>query len=618
MYEDGCGISNDALAPPPMCFEAFKTSDTSDTSETSDSSETSQTSWLSQLHHDVEVMEPREDNVHSIMNLLDHTTLLGSRKFLASVVGSVPLSDVAILTKRQRALKALDEMGAGDASDASDASKEEERLRELEPDVLWFFHQKQDDTLRALTDSVYYASWPLSVLNTKSPLALTGLHAYNAWAPWLSALSPIVYLVIPYLVMRWKGFIKMGFLRYLWTMMKTTVSQALCLGQEGITMFTRAGSALRGISGLLSTGVFFYSIVSSFDLSRAFEKIGWTVGKRIEGAIEFLRLAGRRRERYGEHVAEWFPEHRFDALNACNALNAFNAFDKCSVNDCLQRGRRLVDAKRFDHSSAWKELAQSYALDALVSILKSRRELDFCWAEFSDEARPSIEMHRVRHPVLSSPVDNDWSLGAVHSTPNVLLTGPNAGGKSTLMKSVLVSVILSQTVTIAPCESIKLTPFSTIASHLSAVDRAGSASTFETEMLRAQKVLRQVGEGRGGRSLVVLDEIFNSTNPIEGMAAATSVARHLARNERVMSIISTHYVHLGKLVGDEYVRFQMPVIKSKGDDMAYPYKLRRGVCRQLIALDLMKRAGFDASVVDEALEVVRELTKKEKPSVIEK
>jgi hypothetical protein len=543
-------------------------------------------------------MEPREDNRQSLMNLLDRTTLRGSRRFLASILGSVPSSDVAQLRRRQDGLKELEKLGLGGSD------PEEDRLKELEPDVLWFFHQERDDTLKLLTDSVYYGSWPLSILNTRSPLALTGLHAYNAWAPWLSALSPIVYLVIPFLVMRWKGFIKMGFLRYLWTMAKSTVHEALCIGKEGVTMFARAGSALRGVSALASTGVFFYSIVSSFELSRAFEKIGGTVGKRIDGAFEYLELARERRERFGGALAAWEP-FLSGPVGPEQKLHQ-NSKNSQNTKDFLRRGRQLVDAKRFDHASATNELAASYALDALVSILKSRRELGFCWAEFSDEERPSIDLRGVIHPFLSTPVMNDWSLGAAHEAPNVLLTGPNAGGKSTLMKSVLASVILSQTVTIAPCESVKLTPFSTIASHLSAVDRAGSASTFETEMMRAQKVLQQVGYGKG-RSLVVLDEIFNSTNPIEGIAAATSVARHLARNENAMSIISTHYVHLGKLAGDRYARFQMPVVKND-DIIAYPYKLRRGVCRQLIALDLMKRAGFDASVVDEALEVVRELT----------
>ena len=587
--EDGCGIRDHFLVPPLRCFDCLSSS-------ASDASE-----WLSQLHHDVEVMVPREGNRQSLslMSLLDRTTLRGSSRFLASLVGSVPLSDVALLKRRQKGLKELETLGI--------IGEDEQRLRELEPDILWFFHHERDDTLRLLTDSVYYGSWPLSILNTRSPFALSVLHAYNGWAPWMSALSPIVYLVIPYLVMRWKGFIKMGFLRYLWTMVKSTVSQALCIGQEGVTMFARAGSALRGLSALASTGVFFYSIVSGFELSRAFEKIGGTVGKRVEGAMEFLKLARGRRERFGGPVAEWFAGRREEQEQE-QEKNIPPV-----VHHFLRRGRQLVDAKRFDHSNAVNELAASYALDALVSILKSRRELKFCWAEYSDEDRPSIDLRGVRHPFLSAPVANDWSLGAAHEAPNVLLTGPNAGGKSTLMKSVLAAVILSQTVTIAPCESVKLTPFSTIASHLSAVDMAGSASTFETEMMRAQKVLRCLCVGGPQKSLVVLDEIFNSTNPIEGIAAATSVARHLARNENVMAIISTHYVHIGKLAGDRYVRFQMPVVKktktkTKEDIIAYPYKLRRGVCRQLIALDLMKRAGFDASVVDEALEVVRQLT----------
>ena len=185
------------------------------------------------------------------------------------------------------------------------------------------------------------------------------------------------------------------------------------------------------------------------------------------------------------------------------------------------------------------------------------------------------------------------------------------------MKAVLSTVLLAQTLTIAPCRSCTITPFATIASHLSAVDRAGSASTFESEMRRAQTVLSHLSDER--KTLVVLDEIFNSTNPVEGIAAATAVARRLGRSATTLSIISTHYVHVGKLVGEAFSKYQMPIVSAsyeEGDakidqnttvsaQITYPYKLRKGVCRQLIALELMKKSGFDASVVDEALEVVR-------------
>ena len=590
--EDGCGIIDSSLVPPRQCFFFERSLDASNVSNASNASNASD-AWLTQLHLDIEVLEPRDDHQASLLSLVDRTTLKGSRTYLASLLGSVPVSDPLKLRARQQALEDLEKKGLIADKDG------ERKMTALEPDVLWFFRQKEDDTLSFLTDSVYFDSWPLSILNSRSPLALSGMHAYNAWSPWVSILSPVIYLAIPYLVLRWKGIVNFGFLRYLWLMAKSTVSEALCLGQEGISVFTRVGSALRGLSGLLSTGVFFYSIVNSFKLSQTFEKVGRTVTDRIEGALEYLAISRKRKERFfgsdDSIMGLWWAWPKKAA--SCSFRNA-----KKDRGFYLKRGEQLVDAKRFDHDEAVFDLSMSYAIDSLASILKSRKALGFCWAEYSNDELPFIDLTGVRHPFLPKEVavENDWSLGT-SSSPNALLTGPNAGGKSTLMKAVLSTVLLAQTLTIAPCESCKLTPFSTIASHLSAVDRAGSASTFETEMLRAQKVLEHLSDE--SKMLVVIDEIFSSTNPVEGIAAASAVTRRLGRSKSTLSIVSTHFVHLGKLAGERFAKFQMPVSRSAA--ITYPYKLCKGVCRQLIALELMKKSGFDALVVDEALEIAR-------------
>ena len=67
---------------------------------------------------------------------------------------------------------------------------------------------------------------------------------------------------------------------------------------------------------------------------------------------------------------------------------------------------------------------------------------------------------------------------------NILITGPNAGGKSTFIKSIAINILLSQTICLSYCDKIELTPYYYIASQMNIVDNKGYESLFEAEMNR--------------------------------------------------------------------------------------------------------------------------------------
>ena len=625
--EDGCGVSNGSLCPPPEAAPL-------------DGKESPPPAWLRQLHRDLDVLENAEEGeaaeggaakpadaptAPTLLAALDRTRLIGGRAFLAAAVGGAPLDDVGALLDRQESLRALEAAGLGDPSDETE-EHEVRRLAALEPDLLWFFRLREDEALQALCDTAYYGTWPLHLLNTRSPLALAGLNAYKiVVSPWVGLLSPIVYFVVPYIILRWRAGLRIGFVEYLWTLLRSAAAQALGHGAEAAGGFSaRFAVWARGASALVSMAIYFHSVLSSFDVARALRRVGGTVAERTRGALEFLELSRARLARHGGArgaLACFFPER--GSVDEASPL----PMSRPPPHPLLQHGATLRDAARFDHPAAARTLRSTYALDALASVLRSKRALGFCWAEYEGEGSAQVRLEGLRHPCLppTSAVANDWALGAASAcgAPNALLTGPNAGGKSTLMKSLLCAVLMAQTLTVAPCRTCRLTPFAMVASHLGVADRAGSASLFQAEMARALGVLSSLSALEAGahnsKALVVLDEIFSSTNPVEGIAAAAAVARRLAKHPGAISVVSTHYLHLGRLLGRRrYARYGMPVHFEKvGSNLEehsegpallrYPYRLERGLCRQHVALELMRRAGFDAEVLDDAIGIVASL-----------
>ena len=102
-----------------------------------------------------------------------------------------------------------------------------------------------------------------------------------------------------------------------------------------------------------------------------------------------------------------------------------------------------------------------------------------------------------------------------------------------------------------------------------------------------------------------MDEIFNSTNPVEGIAGAYSIAKKMSEYDNNILIFTTHYIYLTKLKRTgRFINYRMNVVRGDAPhDITYPYKLEEGVSKQYIALDLLRKNGFDDDIIDEAVRV---------------
>jgi DNA mismatch repair ATPase MutS len=275
-----------------------------------------------------------------------------------------------------------------------------------------------------------------------------------------------------------------------------------------------------------------------------------------------------------------------------------------------------------------------YELDALVSVLKARRDHSMSWVEFLEDSKdePELRLEGLAHPCLP-PADvrrNDVSLGGPKHKKHMILTGPNAGGKSTLMKAMLCAALMAQTLTIATCSTAAaMTPFDMLGSHLNVADRTGHESMFEAEMHRMAGVLsdRDRESTRIKKRLLAIDELFSSTNVVEGTSAAAACARRLGKRPGTLSVISTHFSLVAKQVngeeedGGDFACCSMPVKRTSSMEIEFPYKLTEGSRTQYIALELMAKSGcgaFDAELVADALRIKRSLVQRLNPKAAKK
>lgn len=265
-------------------------------------------------------------------------------------------------------------------------------------------------------------------------------------------------------------------------------------------------------------------------------------------------------------------------------------------------GRQLRSYKYFNREYYIPLLRRVYILDVINSVKQLTINDSFCFTEYTESNIPHINAKGLWHPSLKNPVYNDIEL----SGKSMILTGPNAGGKSTLIKSILITILLSQTIGLSNTRSMSMTPFAYINSQINIPDCKGKESLFEAEMYRSKENLNILSslKDTNDKSIIFMDEIFNSTNPVEGISGAYAIIKNMSDFSSNITIFTTHFLYLTKLAKDlpeKFTNMKMNVQIEKDKTITYPYRVSKGISRQFIALELLKQNGFDKKIVDDAL-----------------
>jgi hypothetical protein len=159
--------------------------------------------------------------------------------------------------------------------------------------------------------------------------------------------------------------------------------------------------------------------------------------------------------------------------------------------------------------------------------------------KWSQSATPYCKMVDGIDPLLKAEDRVPFTLTMGPISHHVICTGPNRGGKSTFLRSVLTNLVLAQGFGFAFATSCILTPAEWILSSLRLEDRPGAQSLFEREVNVAGEILKRQRQGTS-RGWVIIDELFHTTNPPDAATASQIFLQQIWASNRVSSLVSTH------------------------------------------------------------------------------
>lgn len=453
------------------------------------------------------------------------------------------------------------------------------QIKKYEDDISWFFNQND-------TEELYYG---YEMLNNE---------AFLNYGNKLKIINPgitiIIYLLL-FLILKYLG-IKMDIKEYfvsIYNGYKNFITFVSLLVIDNIDFISFIANVM--VTSYLLYQI--YLVCNGFNSSYVHYKKCFEFYYRIKNIIEIINKINKI---YNKDI---FLIHEKKMLD--DDLNQM-----CKIfNNKINLGKMLLIKKNKEkYEDNFTKLLQYIGLlDAFICIAELTKTKEFCFPIYEQRNNPYVYIENVWNPQIeyNKNVMNDFILGE----PNVMIiTGPNKSGKSTYLRSVMLSIFFAQTIGISCCKEIVMTPFQLLFTYINIPDVIGRESLFEAELNRCFEYYQIIKSLQPNQfSFAVIDESFTGTTPNDGIATSYGFCENISKYTNCLSIVSTHFhklCELESILPNNFINRKF-IAELNNNKYYFPYKLYRGISNQNIAIDLLQEKGYDNEIIRVAKNILK-------------
>ncbi len=503
----------------------------------------------------------RDLDVAALADGFNTATSTGRASLVARL--SAPTTESDVLEKRQAQLAAVRERCRD--------PKVKVRVRELRR-VLHDTEEAVRSVADAHDDKRHAEYYNQLLWDSKSPVARLNTHGWftelvvffrTLFLPGMSLVMPLSILIMPFLVFHYVLKRPMTAADY-FDMIAKAIKKAMP-SALGAPRFAGSGGLVAAgeqfVHLAVGLAIFVASIWNQISAARSLRRVVADIRQRADSV---RRLTEAVRE-LGELIGE--PR----AVPIWPIGGDLSIFGVCWNQPEVVRGL----------------LADMGELDMLVAVSLRGRTAPVTWS-----AGETLRLTDLYHPGTGAVrVMNSVTMGPERS--HVLLTGPNRGGKSTMLKSLGAAVLMAQTVGVVFARAAVMPRFDSIITALAPGDVIGRMSLFEAEIEFAKDVRARVRQG--GRMFLMMDEIFHGTNAHDGVEASQIFLDDLYESTGTCySVVSTHYMDLPKRYEGRTQNLCMDasIDPVDPDRLIYTYRLREGVNGLSSVREILRERGL--------------------------
>lgn len=437
------------------------------------------------------------------------------------------------------------------------------------------------------------------------PLVLQILTLHNLAGPVLSLIIPIIMCIIPFFLIKLKG-LELSFENYLKFLLETFKHHALgkslndfnqgTLNQKMFVILSFVFYGWNMYQNVLTCKQFHKNIykvkdylltISNF-LKQSINKINNINGYCGQSMYNFVNTNNKIKNiiNYFNNSIEKINLNNINITTIGKIGEIFHCFYKLYKIDTLQKSiRYCIHLNCFsDHIGCIKENLEN-------------KNLNLC--KFSKKNNTSFKDAFYIALINKENVKNSYTLDK-----KLLITGPNAAGKTTLLKTTIINILLSQNLGLGCYRNCHLNPYKFIYSYINIPDTSDRDSLFQAEARRCKEILDNFENFKKERHFCIFDEIYSGTNPVEAIASAYSFIKYISKNKNIDLLLTTHYIKLCKLfINDENIlNNQMIVSENKPK-----YKLGENISNVKGGIRVLEELKYNRDIISLAREILEKI-----------
>ena len=237
-------------------------------------------------------------------------------------------------------------------------------------------------------------------------------------------------------------------------------------------------------------------------------------------------------------------------------------------------------------------------IEMLIAVASYKRALGSICTPVYDGKEAAKELY---HPMIADPVKNSYELKG-----NMLLTGSNASGKSTFLKTMALNQLFGQCFYFA-CADEFHTDMHRIYTSMALRDDLASAESYFMVEIKAMRRILDASKTPGAKIACYVDEVLRGTNTVERIAASTVILKSML-GRGIFSAAATHDIELTELLAEYYENYHFEE-EIKDGDVLFNYRLMEGKATSRNAIKLLSVMGYDSELVKDAEELAQKFIK---------
>lgn len=461
----------------------------------------------------------------------------------------------------------------------------------------------KDDT--GFKNKYYYMDWEMLEFLNKSDYFLQFMSIYNLASPIISLFLPIIVLIVPFFIIKIKG-LTLTFNDYYEILKKLIANHAI---GKLFTQFNDVDMNQK-IYILVSSAFYIFSIYQNVLTCLRFNNNMKKIHQHFKDINEYLEYTISNIKNYLVYSYQFTSHQKFNDIltEKMETLKKFKSkIDYISeykinyqkvmeIGHILKTFYELYDDEIYNDTFLYSFGFNGY-IECIIGLKKNIEERKVNSAQFlSKKEKKKNIIKNNYYAVLKdgSPVKND-----IKFDKNMIITGPNASGKTTILKSTLINIIFTQQFGFGFYDSAKLFPYSNIHCYLNIPDTSGRDSLFQAEARRCKDILDCIKENEDETHICAFDELYSGTNPDEAVTSATAFMNYLVKNNNVSCLLTTHFTKVCKnLKKNKVIENYHMKTENKDANIKYIYKLEKGISTVKGGINVLTNMNYPKEIID--------------------